>query len=370
MTAFLWIFLSLAFLLWLGGWTVFLRFREVPVAAPDRVGSAIRPSIVIPARDEADNLARLLPSLLAQSPPPHEILVVDDHSTDGTADIARAHGATVVPGQPLPEGWYGKPWACQQGADAATGDWLLFLDADLVVEPGGLARIGNLAAAAPGAVHSICPWHRVERYYEELSAFFNSIMILGMNAFTAKGSDAREIGLSGQAMLVSKAHYHRVEGHRRVRDRVLENFHLAREFREAGIPCRCHLGRGTFSMRMFPDGLRSLVAGWSKGFVSGAGSTPRGAMVGISAWLSGLIMAAIALTFLPLADLPATLAIAALYLLGVVQCAYVFRHAGSFRILNALLFPVSLVFYQAVFFRALRRKKAGGTVNWKGRNVA
>lgn len=369
MDAFLWIFLGLAFLLWLGGWGVFLRFREVP-AASGKDQPAVKLSIVVPARNEEGNLARLLPSLRDPSFPLHEVLVVDDHSADRTAEVASEHGATVIAGAPLPEGWYGKPWACQQGADAAAGDWLLFLDADLVAEPGGLGRLAALAVEEPEAVHSVGPFHRVERPYEELSVFFNAVMILGMNAFTAKGRAAEETGLFGQAMLLSRESYACVEGHRRVRAQVLENFHLARHFREAGIPCRCHLGKGTLAMRMFPSGFRELVAGWSKGFVSGAGSTPRGAMVGISAWLSGLIMAAIALSFLPLADSSQRLAIGALYACGVLQCLHVFRHAGNFRFLSALLFPVPLIFYQAVFFRALRRRKTGGKVSWKGRDVA
>lgn len=369
MDLFLWIFLGLTLLFWIGGWSVFLRLREVPPPT-EAATPSLRLSIVIPARNEEDNLTRLLPSLRDPSFPPHEILVVDDHSSDRTAEVARQYGATVVSGADLAEGWYGKPWACQQGADAATGDWLLFLDADLVALPGGLARLAALAAKEPGAVHSVCPYHRIERAYEELSAFFNAIMILGMNAFTAKGPQARETGLFGQAMLLSKASYAAVDGHHRVKSQVLENFHLSRHFREAGIACRCYLGKGTLAMRMFPGGLRDLVAGWSKGFVSGAGNTPRGAMVGISSWLSGLIMITIALTFLPLADAYQRLFIGKLYFLGVIQCLHVFRHAGNFGFLNAVFFPVSLFFYQFVFFRALRRKKAGGKVSWKGRDVA
>lgn len=370
MDLFLWIFLGLTFLFWLGGWSVFLRFREVPAVDASLPPPQVKLSIVIPARNEEENLSRLLPSLRDAAFSPHEVLVVDDHSGDRTAEVARCLGATVISGSDLPEGWYGKPWACQQGADAATGDWLLFLDADLVVAPGGLRRLAALAAEDSNEVHSVGPYHRIERPYEELSAFFNAIMILGMNAFTPKGPQAREIGLFGQAMLLSKASYATVEGHHRVKAQVLENFHLSRHFREAGIACRCYLGKGTLAMRMFPGGLGDLVAGWSKGFVSGAGNTPRGAMIGISAWLSGLIMITIALSFLPLAEFYQRLVIGKLYLLGGVQCLYVFRHSGNFGFFNALLFPVSLLFYQTVFFRALRRKKTGGKVSWKGRDVA
>ncbi len=369
MAIFFWTFLAAAFLLWLAAWAVFLRFRRVP--DPGTLSAPLpKLSIVIPARNEEENLARLLPSLVGSSFPPHEILVVDDHSSDRTGAVARELGATVVTGRSLPEGWYGKPWACHQGAEAASGDWLLFLDADLVVAPDGLRRLAGLTAGDAEAVHSICPYHRIERPFEELSAFFNSVMVLGMNAFTWKGPQAKEIGLAGQALLVSREGYRTVGGHGPVRAQVLENFHLARHFREAGIPCRCHLGRGTLSMRMFPGGIRDLIDGWSKGFVSGAGRTPRATMVGISAWLSALIMIAIGLTFLPAADRSLRLALGGLYALGAGQCLYVFRQVGNFGLLNAALFPVSLAFYQTIFFRALRRKKAGATVQWKGRDVA
>lgn len=370
MEIFIWSFLAATYLLWLAAWSVFLRFRTVPPADLQGPPSAWKLSVVIPARNEEENLARLLPSLADPSFPLHEVIVVDDHSTDRTAGVARELGFPVLSGAPLPAGWCGKPWACQQGADAATGDWILFLDADTVVEAGGLRRLAALARNHPGAVHSICPHHRIESLHEELSAFFNAVMVLGMNAFTWRGEGVSRIGLFGQALLISSSNYAAVEGHRRVRGQVLENFHLSEHFREAGIPCRSYLGEGTLSMCMFPSGLDGLVAGWSKGFVAGAGRTPRATLVGISAWLSALIMATIALSFFPLANPAQSLVIIVLYLLGAVQCLYVFRRVGTFSGFNAMLFPVGLVFYQVVFFRALWLKRRGGTFSWKGRDVS
>ncbi|MCU1603233.1 MAG: family 2 glycosyl transferase, partial [Frankiales bacterium] len=93
------------------------RRDEVPFEGPV--------SVLVPARDEAHRIAPLLRTL----PRDVEVLVLDDHSSDGTADLVRAQGFTVLDGQPLPRGWLGKPWACQQLADAATGDVLVFVDA-------------------------------------------------------------------------------------------------------------------------------------------------------------------------------------------------------------------------------------------------
>ncbi len=368
MELFFWIFLGITLVLILWGGTVFAKLKTVPVIEPGAPKPLLKISIIIPARNEEENLSRLLPSLQNQEFAPFEVIVVDDQSEDQTASIAEANGAKVIPGSGPPDGWLGKPWACRQGVDEATGEWLLFLDADTELEPQGLLNIGYLAKDED-AVHSICPHHRVKAPYEQLSAYFNAIMILGMNAFTMKGFEAEQIGLFGQAMFLSKANYFKIGGHDAVKSEVLENFHLSRNVAGAGLHCRCYLGRGSIAMRMFPGGFQDLVAGWSKGFISGAANTPKSAMIGISCWLSGHIMAVIALTFLPQAGSAVALSIGSLYLLCVLQALFVFKHAGSYSFFTALFFPIPLGFYQTVFFRALRMKKRGEKVQWKGRDV-
>ncbi len=117
--------------------------RAAPLApvlgAPERTIS-----VVIPARDEERRMGPLLEAL-AGDPQVHEVLVVDDESTDGTAALASRSGARVVSGRALPAGWVGKPWALQQGLEAASGHWLVTLDADVVPAPG---LLGALVAEA------------------------------------------------------------------------------------------------------------------------------------------------------------------------------------------------------------------------------
>lgn len=102
-------------------------------------------SVVIPARDEERRIGPAL-AALAVDPQVSEVVVVDDCSTDRTAEVAAGAGARVVAGQPLPEGWVGKPWALQQGLESATGEWLVTLDADVEPAPG-------LVGAMVGAAH-------------------------------------------------------------------------------------------------------------------------------------------------------------------------------------------------------------------------
>jgi dolichol-phosphate mannosyltransferase len=102
-----------------------------PVLAPLDVSI----SVVVPARNEARRLGRCL-AALAADPAVTEVLVVDDESTDDTGEVARGHGARVVSGRPLPPTWAGKAWALQQGLEAATGEWVVTLDADAEPAPG------------------------------------------------------------------------------------------------------------------------------------------------------------------------------------------------------------------------------------------
>ena len=303
-------------------------------------------SIIIPARNEEHNLPALLRSINAQSVRPAEVIVVDDGSTDRTATVARELGATVIPSRPLPEGWRGKTWACHQGAKAATGDRLLFLDADTWFEPGGLEQI---LANYTGGAFSVGPYHAVREPYEQLSLFFN----LNMTAGTVPG------GLFGQMLLVDRESYRQVSGHETVKGRILENFWLAEQFRAAGIAVRSVTGRGMLSFRMYPNGLKELVEGWTKGFSSGARQTPRGKLIGLVLWMIGLM--------LPVVLLPVTVWAVGVYALCAVQVARLSRRVGSFSWYTALLYPVPLCFFFAVFaWSALR---SGKQVTWKGREI-
>ncbi len=342
---------------WPAGFLVLGRLlgrQTVPEKAAPADADPASVSIIIPARDEEPNLPALLTSLKSQSTQANEIIVVDDASSDRTAEIAREHGAAVLTSQPLPEGWRGKTWACWQGAQAATGDRLLFVDADTWFGPDGLQRIIN--SHTRGAL-SVGPYHAMRRPYEQLSAFFNLIMTAGTGAFKLLGGEPN--GLFGQLLLVGREDYRRVEGHAAVRDRILENFWLAERFRLAGIPLKCLAGGDALAFRMYPDGLHQLIEGWTKGFASGAAKTPRLLMSLIVVWLGGLAIC----TFL----LARTWLGSFVYLLYAAQLYAILRRIGNFRWYTALLYPIPLAFYFVVFTRSILR--SGRSVNWKGRTI-
>jgi 4,4'-diaponeurosporenoate glycosyltransferase len=225
----------------------------------------------------------------------------------------------------------------------------LFVDADTWFEPDGLARI--LSGYAGGAC-SVGPYHAVREPHEDLSLFFNFNMTVG----------TVPDGLFGQMLLVDRASYRRVGGHATVKGRILENFFLAGRFHAAGIPVGSGTGRGVFSFRMYPHGLRELIAGWTKGFAAGAGQTPGGTLLLVVAWMIGLMFAP--LGWLMTGD---ALRWGSAYLLCAAQVCWFSRQIGAFRWFTALLYPVPLVFFFAVFTRSAMR--SGKQVTWKGRGI-
>jgi len=343
---------------------VFGRPRFAPRSVPARDFPRI--SIVIPARDERENLAILLPSIAGQDVLAFEIIVADDGSTDGTAKIAESHGARVIRCPPPPAGWIGKSWACQQGAAAATGDFLLFLDADTKLEPSGLGKIAALANESEAC--SLCPFHRVPRPYEQLSAFFNLTMVCGVNAFGLHPSSS---AMFGQSLLVHREAYRKIGGHALVAGEVLENFRLAEHFRAGGLRIQALLGAGAVSMRMFPQGLRQLWDSWKKGASRGAGQSDRRALIFTSVWITGAMLCttAVVIALLPGASPLFLISTAGVYLVYAIQCHLALRNIGSFSPLTSLFFPIPLLFYQTLFFSSVIGAKSKKKTQWKGRDV-
>ncbi len=342
----------------------FLLIWRISICPPTPPHAAIRLSIVIPARNEEDNLPRLLQSITASDVRPAEIIVVNDASTDNTELIAQRLGATVVSSIPLPAGWTGKAWACHQGAQYAIGDTLLFLDADTFFVEGGLERFAArwLRERDPRLVLSLLPYHVMSAPYEQLSLFFNILMASGAGGF-GWFSQPR---LFGQSLLIAKETYVAAGGHAAVRGFVLENLNLAHLIRAAGGRTLCLGGHGTLHMRMFPKGLGQMSDSWTKAFIHGAATSGGGVLASAIVWISALWSTVLLLVVL---HGYGRLSMAVVYLLFSLQLVWFTRQLGNYRSLACLLYPLPLAYYCAIFGRSAMRRALHRKTVWRGREV-
>jgi 4,4'-diaponeurosporenoate glycosyltransferase len=340
----------------------FALLRRIPLCpAADRLDTR-RISLIVPARNEESNLPRLLGSL--QESRLGQFIVVDDHSTDRTGEVASSFGAQVVQAAALPSGWTGKTWACHQGAAAATGDALLFLDADAWFAPGGVERLLTAFSASPDkrVAISLVPWHVLQRPYEQLSLFFQLLMAMGAGGFGWLGKPR----LFGQCLLIRRELYQASGGHEGVRQFILENFMLAARVEAAGARVVCRGGKGVLNVRMFPDGFAQMCESWTKAFAAGAAGTAPAILISSIVWMSAMISTLILLvTPMPVGHW----FLAAVYLLYVLQLAWMARQLGTYHWLICLAYPVPLIFYFAIFGRSFYRRALGRSVTWRGREL-
>ena len=319
-------------------------------------------SVVIPARDEASRLPLLLGSLALQDRPPHEVLVVDDGSTDRTAEVAAAHGATVVRTDGPPAGWTGKTWACHVGTERATGRVLVLLDADTWLAPDGLRRLVAAHDELPNGLLSVEPFHETRSSAEQLSAVCNVVSVLGAGV-AAPGSAHRSAGVAfGPCLVTNRDSLRAVGGFEAVRSDVVEDVGLAAAYRGAGRPVRCLGGRGAVSFRMY-DGVGPLWDGWTKNLADGAGRAPRWSSLGAALWVAGAAAAAATLVLGP------STAAAAAYVAFAAQLAWMLRRLGRFAWWAAVAYPVPLVAFIVLFLVSAARRLVLGRVRWRGRDV-
>jgi 4,4'-diaponeurosporenoate glycosyltransferase len=361
-------------LAWFVGWYLCARVSTLPLL--DAVVPEPSVSVVIPARNEADVIAELLAALADQTRPPAEVLVVDDESTDATAEVAHSAYVRVIRvaargPRARPAGWTGKAWAMWLGARAATSDVLVFLDADTHPAPTFLARAGALFSRVGGLV-SVQPYHRTEQLVEKLSAVFNVVAVMGVGMSTLL-PNARQTGAFGPCMVCSRVAYLERAGDPSVRSSVVEDLALARRFRDDGETVQSFAGKDVLAFRMYRHGLRELVEGWAKNFAAGASSVPVTRLVGIVAWITALLVSGAggvrALVDAAAGDADWASAVSLLlYVAFAAQLWVMFRQVGNFGALTAVLYPVVTLAFVAVFGWSLVRT-ARGEVSWKGRTI-
>ncbi len=241
-------------------------------------------SVIVPARNEAHNIARCVSSILSTTYPNLELIVVDDSSTDETAAIAReaAGGdprARVITSPPLPDGWFGKQWACATGAKVARGSVLQFTDADTVHAPDLVTRSTNAMRGARAQLFSVAGRQELGGFWEKViqPQIFTilSMRYGGTESVTQATSVSNKIA-NGQCIFVTHDSYTAIGGHGSVRSSVAEDLMLAQRFFAARKRVVLMLGVNQLSTRMYAS-LGEIISGWRKNvFAGGLDSVPFG----------------------------------------------------------------------------------------------
>jgi 4,4'-diaponeurosporenoate glycosyltransferase len=319
-------------------------------------------SVVVPARDEEENLPGLLASLASNV----DVVVVDDGSSDGTCRVARSCGARVVEAGEPPDGWVGKSWACHRGAAAASGGTLVFADADVRFGPGGLEAVLACHRERGGLV-SVQPFHEPGSPGERLTSLFNVVAFAATDAASPLGSRRGVRGAFGPVMVTGRGVYEAVGGHDRVRSSIVDDVALSAVFRSAGESVTVLAGGEAVRFRMYPGGLGEMVEGFTKNLAAGASAVRRSTAGLVVAWITLLVQAAAA-PVIALWSGGAVAGPAVLYLVVALQCWWMSRRLGSFGVGTALVFPASLALFLFVFTRSVLAT-VRGAVTWKGRRV-
>jgi 4,4'-diaponeurosporenoate glycosyltransferase len=324
-------------------------------------------SIIIPARNEENRLPHLLRSLNDQPKDLiEEIIVVDDQSTDNTAEIARKFHAKVIFAKPLPKGWFGKPWACYQGAEQAKANVLLFLDADTIIKKDGLRKIIQTFIKDRTPL-SIQPYHVTKTFYEQFSLMFNLIVVMTSGQASLFKKRLKVTSFFGPCQIVRKEDYQSIGGHEAVKNKILEDIALGEAYQQhTKKPVRAMVGKGVISFRMYSEGFNSLVEGWTKNFSTGAKLIPGWMMVVISFWITGLFISFLS-GIAPFMWTDYAYPIG--YLMSVFFLYLMARKVGNFSFLLMFIYPLYILFFVWLFIRSSNKTTKQKKVQWKGRDL-
>ncbi|MGH8217119.1 MAG: glycosyltransferase, partial [Steroidobacteraceae bacterium] len=346
---------------------------------PGAAGEAARVAVIIPARDEAHNIAPCVRSLLAQRYPADRVrfIVVDDDSSDDTAHIVTALAAedsriTLVRAPPLPPGWKGKVHACCVGAAAAgEPDWLCFLDADMRAAPLLLASAVEAARTGGLDLLTLAPRQRLESFAERL-ILPCGLIALGFSQDLVKiqAPESGDAVATGQFMLLERDAYERAGGFAAVRGEICEDVEMARRLKRLGHRVLMQDGARLLETRMY-TGWGTLWPGFAKNLIVMAGGPARTLALAASA-----VILAWAAVLVPAYDVSACLAgspgaCAALLPALAASCAAFGLHiaaAAHFGIpwRYGLLFPLGYTVGAMIAVDSVRWR-AIGRVRWKGR---
>jgi chlorobactene glucosyltransferase len=325
-------------------------------------------SILIPARNEEGRIRHCLDSLLRQEGVRFEIGVLNDHSTDGTAQVVREYAerdsrVRLWEGEDLPVGWTGKGWACEQLGKKARGQWLLFTDADTVHEPEAVAAA--LGEARKGRLDLLSLWPR------QMTGTWSEILVIpfvhGLLLFFLPHwmpGRFRSLGAAnGQFLFFRREVYEKMGGHEKVKGHLVDDVALAREIKVGGWRLGNRDGSDLVSCRMY-ENVGQLWEGFTKNMRAGFDDS-----WGAFLFLFGLQLVAFFGPFLWLGFVVRLPEVgvwvgAQILVIGLMRLVLAIKCRQP--LLSVLLHPLGQLFVLLIALNSWWRT-AQGRVSWKGR---
>lgn len=351
--------------------TAAISFYNLITAPCISTGSSVKHSspavsVLIPARNEELNIEMCIKSVLCQSYPDYEVLVLDDHSADSTGEILNRlernnKKLKVIQGLPLPTAWLGKNWACWQLALHSSGKLLLFIDADVHLSPAALSSAAGLFEKYGLKMLSCFPTQRVISFGERLTVPSMHWILLAFlplkNVLTSPSPSL--IAANGQFIMFERNAYFKAGGHENVSTKVVEDMALARRLKEQTGKVMTVLGGKDVSCRMYRNFSEGLQ-GFSKNIFPGFNSS---APVFLSV-VTVILLSALApfyLVFKSYLFLPALILI-------LLTRLFISFASSQNPVVNLLLHPFQMIVLAllSVYSVIINKKKR---VLWKGRRI-
>lgn len=323
-------------------------------------------SLLIPLRNEAHRIPELLRALKALQDPQLEILLLDDESTDGTpALLAKEKGGLiqVFSGQPLPLGWWGKSWACHQLFEKATGEVLLFCDADVTMTPQSIQRtLFWMEKTSAGAVTAL-PFQEFRSWWEaSVIPFIMHLPILGLLPLQLLSRIRHPAVLvaNGQWFAIHRSAYIESGGHEGVKGSLIEDMALGRSLIRSGFSVLPVLATEDLKVHMY-DSWKALQEGFTKNLYALCGGSTWGVC---SVWVGSFLVYGFPLIFVAQRSPAFAVLLGGLVLFRMLS-AWVFKAP----LVSVLGHPVGAVLFFYLVCRSWSAQRQG-KITWKGRSVS
>jgi glycosyltransferase involved in cell wall biosynthesis len=335
------------------------RLRKFETDYDDKV------SILVPVRNEEKNIIPLLESLESQDYKNIEVIVLDDKSSDNTKNlvekfIEKRSNFKLVEGKSLPKEWLGKPWACHQLSEEATGKYFLFIDADVRIRDGAIGNSLRLMKIKYLSLFSLYPNQIMKTSGEKMVVPLINYILLSLLPLRLvfQSHSTAFAAASGQYMMFSAYAYKEFKWHEQVKLKVTEDTEIMRLVKKQLLKGKTYLGSGMVECRMY-SGYKDAIEGFSKNLFAGFGYN----VLAIASYIFFILFAY--LFTIPYLT-PGIIAFHVGMILVMRICISILSNQNV--LFNVVCHPIQLISKVYIAFNSVKGYYLG-TTEWKGRRI-